>query len=323
MGSPSYISVIGAGRWGQALAWLMAIQSGRVRLHARSDSVWCLSNDEKRFKNLPVVVKSDLRWALRSDIILVAINSSKLGELIAEIKGLKLDLHEKTFILCMKGMGPEGQFLHELWWRELPFSNVAIMGGPCQPDQLYNGKKAILGIATENETMAINLCGRFSGSLVTFEPFTAINGAAVCGASKNMLGFAGGMLDAFGLTKKKPLLEKLFMVEAGWMIKALGDDASVVDGLFYAEDNKVTLYYSGSRNVASGRKLVKDGALTSCEAVDSAGSLVQRMRLLGICEKGTPNMHGYLASIISCGYAPLKQGFLDHILKVASEYGVE
>ncbi|MDR1033013.1 MAG: hypothetical protein LBL84_03330 [Candidatus Nomurabacteria bacterium] len=297
-------AVLGAGRWGGTLAWLTSHEIGvPVRLYDRTEVLRYIRCTRRQgdsdLSGLMVLLSDKLGWVLECDVVFVVINATHLGDLIADIKAQRINMAGKLVVLCMKGMSPEGLFMPEQWAAAFPESQVAVMGGPCQPAQLFAGKSTTMCIATNKGysrmISADDICQTMNNRLINYEPTESIMGAAICGVMKNVLAFVGGMLDAYGWSHKKPLLELIFREEASRLIKAFDEDCDIVDGPLFSGDNKVTLYYPGSKNIISGRTLIEQGFLTPCEAVDSAMPLAIRISQLGF----PMGMCGWTATMIA------------------------
>jgi glycerol-3-phosphate dehydrogenase len=321
-------TIIGYGRWGAALAWLFGRMGFDVRVYDRNRHIPYQKNciiedvgDRSLFAN--VRIYNEPAYALiDTSVVFVVINAHRIGELINKLQSSGFDMSDKTMILCMKGMSPDGLFLPEKWLAAFPKSRVAVLGGPCQPAMLYEGTPAVMGIAANSRFSGVtakSLCDQFSSPLVKFKPSENVLGAAICGVSKNILGFVGGMLDGYDLSDKKPIFEELFMVEAGLIIEAFDEDSNIVEGTFYADDNQVTLYYEGSQNVISGRDFVTaeslDG-LTPCEAFYSAVPLARRLESLGLAG----GLHSWVAEFVSNKKPPSPQTIQDVMHHYLQEY---
>lgn len=300
----SPFAVIGAGRWGGTLAWLISHEIGvPVRLYDTADVIKSLRKTRKLgnsdLSGCMVWLTDKLDWVLDCGTVFIAINASHFGELLTEIKQAGISLEGKLVVLCMKGMDTTGLFLPEQLAAAALGCDIAVMGGPCQPLQLFDGTRTTMSIATNGNysdgATAEDLCNALQNRPISFEPSESVIGAAVCGVSKNILAFVGGMLDAYGWAHKKPLLEQIFMEEARRMIKAFDEDTSIINGPFYAGDNKVTLYYDGSKNVVGGRNLIEHGFVTPCEAIDAAMPFAIRLSELGL----SYGFHGWAATVIA------------------------
>jgi glycerol-3-phosphate dehydrogenase (NAD(P)+) len=317
----------GCGRWGFTLTYVIAKELKiPINVYDQEKAVnrerRAVDSGESEVRGLRVQFSTKLRWVLRhAQVVLVAINADQVGRLISDIKAvnrahlanggrpdrLPIKTHDKLFILCMKGMdaNADGLFLPEQWQAAFPDCDVAVMGGPCQPNDLFRDPAyhATLGIATNRNfsgVSAAEISDEMKSGLIGFQPFENILGASICGVSKNLLGFFGGLLDAYGMERYKPLAAEIFMSEAKRLIDTFNQDGRIVDSLFYAGDNDATLYSPHSKNRREGQSLIEHGTLfeaplTHSEAVGSAAPLIQRAKLLGV----PMPTHNWLANVIA------------------------
>ena len=129
------ITVIGCGRWGSLLAWYLDSIGHDVTLYGRSSSKTMQRFLRERKNDLlempeSVALSTDIACAKESPVIVISINSQGLQGLMDELK--PLDLTDKIFVLCMKGIEiATGRRLSQVVNDNMDFSNeVAVWLGP-------------------------------------------------------------------------------------------------------------------------------------------------------------------------------------------------
>lgn len=104
------IGIIGCGRWGSFHAWYSSKIGHSVILYGRENSknMQQLKNTRGNdYLKLPddVQLTTNLSEVINfAKVIVISVSSQNLRELLREIKSLQIDLSEKKFVLCMKGL---------------------------------------------------------------------------------------------------------------------------------------------------------------------------------------------------------------------------
>ena len=101
------ITVIGCGRWGSLITWYLDSIGHQVTLYGRAGSARMerfLATRANDLLTLPesVSLTTDLSCTLDSEVIIISIGAQGLQALFDELR--PLELKNKTFVLCMKGI---------------------------------------------------------------------------------------------------------------------------------------------------------------------------------------------------------------------------
>ena len=101
------ITVIGCGRWGSFIAWYLNKINHNVTLYGRKNSERMKNLINTRDNGLLVLddkikLSTNLDESIKSDIIVISINSQSLRGLMEELK--EYNLKDKYIVLCMKGI---------------------------------------------------------------------------------------------------------------------------------------------------------------------------------------------------------------------------
>ena len=168
------VAVVGCGRWGSLITWYLAEKRDfDVTLYGREDSKHIQRFIKERRNDLltlpdSVKISTSLSCLSDADIIIISINSQGLADFMREIK--HLDLKNKIFVLCMKGIDIEsGKRLSEVAKEGADGSNkVAVWLGPGHVQEFYAGIPNCMVIDSEDEEVKRTLVDAFSSELIRF-----------------------------------------------------------------------------------------------------------------------------------------------------------
>lgn len=286
------ISVLGCGRWGSFHAWHADRIGHRALLWGRPGSARLarlISERRNEYLSLPesVTLSDNLSDALRqSDILLVAVGSQGLRALAREIAALPRALwHEKTFVLCMKGLEKEsGKRLSAVLREELGAGpGVAVWVGPGHVQDFLAGLPNCMLLASENPPLTRRLAEIFKSPLIRFYYGKDLLGVELGAAAKNVVGLAAGMLDGLRCQSLKGALMARGTAELSRLIGAMGGDAMAVYGLAHLGDYEATLFSPHSNNRLFGESLVLGRPSAKlAEGVHTAAALALLGERLGV-----------------------------------------
>ena len=256
------ITVIGCGRWGSFIAYYLDLIGKNVTLYGRSTSKDFNNFKETRTNGKLVLKESvklncDLQTVLENDVIVISINSQGLRKLMSEIKSL--NLKNKTYILCMKGIEIEtGKRLSEVVEEFIDeTSRVAVWIGPGHVEEFVKGVPNCMVIDSKDNDTKEMLVKEFSINLIRFYYGSDLIGNEIGAASKNVIGIAAGMLDGYGLSSLKGALMSRGTIEISRFIKALGGNEISAYGLCHLGDYEATVFSKHSHNRMFGELYVK------------------------------------------------------------------
>ncbi len=256
------ITVIGCGRWGSFIAYYLDLIGKNVTLYGRSTSKDFNNFKETRTNEKLVLKESvklncDLQTVLENDVIVISINSQGLRKLMSEIKSL--NLKNKTYILCMKGIEIEtGKRLSEVVEEFIDeTSRVAVWIGPGHVEEFVKGVPNCMVIDSKDNDTKEMLVKEFSSNLIRFYYGSDLIGNEIGAASKNVIGIAAGMLDGYGLSSLKGALMSRGTIEISRFIKALGGNEISAYGLCHLGDYEATVFSKYSHNRMFGELYVK------------------------------------------------------------------
>ena len=199
------IGVIGAGAWGTTLAVLLA-DTGPVTLWThRADVADRMTRERVNERYLPgvplpasvSVVADPSALAAEHRFYIVAVPSEHVR---ATARSLGPPLPAGTPILSVVKGIEEGSRLRmsEVLGEELPGRPVAALSGPNLAREIAAGKPAGSVIASADGDLATELASALSSERFRVYTNPDIIGVELCGALKNVVALAAGMVDGLG-----------------------------------------------------------------------------------------------------------------------------
>lgn len=259
------ITVIGCGRWGTLIAWYLDHIQMDVTLYGRasSENMKRLQKERRNeYLALPPTVglTTDLQSVKEAQVIVISVNAQGLQALMDELK--PLDLQNKIFVLCMKGIEIKtGRRLTQVVNDSVDFSNeAAVWIGPGHVQELYHGIPNCMVIDSSQEQVKKTLVNTFNSDLIRIYYGQDLIGNEVGAAAKNVIGIAAGMLDGLGLTSLKGALMSRGTREVSRLIKAMGGNELSAYGLCHLGDYEATVFSQYSNNRRFGELFIKGEA---------------------------------------------------------------
>lgn len=256
------ICVVGCGRWGSLITWYLDRHGHDVTLYGRESSPHMqrfISERKNDLLELPesVELTTCLDRIGESEVIIISISSQGLRAFMREIE--RLELRNKIFILCMKGLEiGTGKRLSEVVTEYLcPSNSVAVWLGPGHVQEFYSGIPNCMVIDSTDEGVKKLLVNEFSSELIRFYYGTDIIGNEIGAAAKNVVGIAAGMLDGMKLTTLKGALMSRGTREIAKLISVMGGNELSAYGLCHLGDYEATVFSRYSHNRQFGESFVK------------------------------------------------------------------
>ncbi len=257
------ITVIGCGRWGSLITWYLDRLGHEMTLYGRESSTHMRAFLETRRNDLltlpeSVNLSTDLSSVAEAEVIIISIGSQGLRSLF-EKELSPLNLKDKLFVLCMKGIEiSTGKRLSEIVAESVdPTNSVAVWLGPGHVQEFYAGIPNCMVIDSADEDAKNKLVNEFSGDLIRFYYGQDLIGNEIGAASKNVIGIAAGMLDGLGLSTLKGALMSRGTREISRLIDAMGGNPFSAYGLCHLGDYEATVFSPYSHNRGFGEKFVR------------------------------------------------------------------
>lgn len=256
------ITVIGCGRWGSFIAWLLDKLGHDVTLYGRSSSAHMrqfLAERKNYFLTLPpqILLSTSLSCMENADIVVISVGAQALRSLMEEIA--VSTPKDKIFVLCMKGLEvPDGKRLSVVASEFLDASNrIAVWVGPGHVEEFTRGIPNCMVIDSEDEEVKHRLVDAFSGGMIRFYYGQDMIGSEIGAAAKNVIGIAAGFLDGLSLSSLKGALMSRGTHEIAGLIGALGGNPMSAYGLCHLGDYEATVFSRYSHNRKFGEAFVR------------------------------------------------------------------
>ncbi len=305
-GKPSSIGVIGAGAWGTAVAKALAENGHDVTLWAlEAETVDAINTSHENTAFLPGVALPDnlkattdpVAAALDKDAIFLAVPSPYLLPTVKRVLSVHNIMEGKTLIgVLTKGFietSRGSRLIVETLEDYLPGfyrGNLVYISGPSHAEEVSRGLMTGLVAASANGRNAIRVRELLQTRYLLVYPSLDTIGVQVCGAVKNVIAIAFGMLDtlkseshSFG-DNTESLLLAAGLNEIQMFGQALGaSHPETFTSIAGVGDLDVTCRSIHGRNRRFGRDIIEKNILDQFKNSDD---LVERIRLVGYLPEG-------------------------------------
>ncbi len=281
------IGVLGAGTWGIALAALLAKNNHQLTVWSAIPSEIDDLAENGVHRNLPDIIlpknieytKSIKDIADSSDMILMVVPSSFVR---VTTEGLAPHLKDGAVIItAAKGIEKGSlmtmtEIIDDVISRERPELKytVAALSGPTHAEEVAAGIPTSIVSACEDEEVSSRIAEAFVGSCMRVYTNTDVKGVEICGAMKNIIAIASGILSGMNLgDNTRAMLMTRGIAEITRLGLSLGCKRRTFMGLAGIGDLIVTCTSRHSRNNRCG-ELIGRG-MTYGEASKEIGMVVE------------------------------------------------
>ena len=275
------IGIVGAGKFGLALAKIAAEKENQVLLYSRRiDEVNSINNDDKSLSG--VVFPSNKKTSATSitkdldncDVLLITVPSKDFR---STIESLDIDIQTTKIVSCVKGFEEKtGKLMSEILKDDfgMPENNIFILSGPNLSKEISDKELTGTVIAGSDKDFINHLSKSMSNNY--FIPFSSSDryGVEMGGAMKNIYAIISGYFHEKGVGENTiGLLLTKSLEEISLYSHARGANASTFLGLSGVGDFFSTALSEHSRNYQFGKFLAMDKG--SAEALEMVNDTVE------------------------------------------------
>jgi glycerol-3-phosphate dehydrogenase (NAD(P)+) len=271
------IAVIGGGSWATAIVKILSNNVDRICWWFRSaDTVdfinkyhhnpSYLSSVELQMDRLDV--NTDLnRSVAEADIVVLAVPAAFLQ---SALKGLTEGaFRNKIVVSAIKGIVPDGnyivgEYVHQV--HGVPYSQIAVISGPCHAEEVAMEKLSYLTIACQNQENAALFASCMKCRYISTTVSDDIYGTEYAAVLKNVVAVASGICHGLGYGDN---FQAVLVSNAIQEIKRFVDRAHPITrdikSSAYLGDLLVTAYSQFSRNRTFGSMIGKGYSVKSAQ----------------------------------------------------------
>lgn len=293
------IGIIGGGAWATALSIVAAQAAEEVLLWTRNQDVVMAINSEHVNKHylaniiLPtnICATNNLHDIISCEIIIIAIPTQNLRDIIKELKNLAIN-SIIPLIICCKGVEQNSLLLmSEIIQEILPMQQIAVLSGPNFADEIAKGLPAATTLAAFELESAKYLAEHLSNNNFKIYYTDDMVSVQLAGAAKNVIAIASGIITGKNLGENaRAALISRGVAEIKRLSIAKGGNIETLMGMAGIGDLLLTCSSNKSRNMSFGIELSKGKSIELIqksgprivEGIISAKSIYELSLKLGI-----------------------------------------
>lgn len=276
------IGIVGAGRYGTALAQCFSVSSDPVTLISISENLAHSINQLRMHYGALPGIKLNSSIACRTeftalkdcDVIFIAVPVTAVESVCYQIKSLSSTI---PVVSCSKGFDTKNNQLLGSLIKSILSNEIAIFSGPSFAREIAEGLHAGVNIASDNYDLACKLAADLTSGSFRVTPIQDAIGLQVAGAMKNILAVGCGIFS--GLKMGDSAISQLIVNGTHEMIQlatALGGCEKTFMELGGIGDIILTCTSAQSRNVSFGKHIAQGGKLSNWEGDLTEGAFAMQ-----------------------------------------------
>lgn len=276
------VSVIGAGSWGMALAWVLSNNGCKVTIWSAIQSeIEMLKAEHQNKDKLPGVIlddsveyTTDLREAVTGkELMVMAVPSTFVRQTAHSMS--EFITEGQIIVNVAKGIEEDTLMpLSDIISQEIPKAQVVVMCGPTHAEEVGKGMPTLIVVGCEDHNVAMKVQDIFMNPNFRVYTGTDVLGMELGSALKNVIALAAGMADGMGGGDNlKAALITRGIHEITRLGVAMGCEMETFYGLTGIGDLIVTCASMHSRNRRAG--ILMGQGKTMQEAMDEVKMIVE------------------------------------------------
>ncbi len=282
------VTVIGAGSWGTAIAFILAENGHDCLLWARrSEQAEEIDKKHTNHAYLPGVslpgnlrATSDLKAAVEhGDTLVIAVPTKAIRDICAEVNAMEIDA--KLLVHVSKGIEPDSlKRISEMIDEELAPSkkkSIVVLSGPSHAEEVVLHHPTTVTAASTDLAAAEKVQDLFMNQYFRVYTNNDIVGVEIGAALKNVIALAAGISDGLGYgDNAKAALITRGLAEISRLGVKMGANPLTFSGLTGLGDLIVTCTSVHSRNWKAGNMLGQGNSLE--EVISGMGMVIEGVR---------------------------------------------
>ena len=282
------VTVLGAGSWGTAIAFVLADNGHDCLLWARREEQVCEINERKTNESylkgiqLPENLRatSNLKQAIEhADVIVIGVPTKGIRTLCSAIK--EVQTTKKLFVHISKGIEPDThKRISEIIFEEIDVAmieDVVVLSGPSHAEEVVLKHPTTVTAAAKNEAARNLVQDLFMNNYFRVYTNEDVVGVEIGAALKNVIALGAGISDGIGYgDNAKAALITRGLAEISRLGIKMGANPLTFSGLTGLGDLIVTCTSVHSRNWKAGNMLGKGHSLE--EVTESMGMVIEGVR---------------------------------------------
>lgn len=266
------ISILGTGAYGMAIASVLVNNKCEIRMWTNSEEEMNLLLKDGKSNKIDYVIPkeititTDMEKAVKGcNIIVMAVPAKFVGSVSSELKK-----YYSGEVICIASKGIEQDsclFLYDVVRKHIDTERIAVISGGTFAIDMVKKVPVGLSLATRSKKAKDLIMKAMENDYVKLRYTRDVIGVEICGAIKNVIAIASGMLDGMGYpisTSSMFITESLHDIKA--LIKALGGNKKTILSFAGFGDLLLTCTSEKSRNYTLG-KIIGEGS--SREEIDN------------------------------------------------------
>jgi len=249
------IGVVGAGKWGMALAYALS----------EKNNVVISSRTPRELENFV-----SMKEVLECEYLVITVPAQQVSSWLKE----NFVFNGQKVLVASKGIeASSGKFLNEIYEEYIPHANISFLSGPSFAHEVMQSLPTALVVNSENEELSSTFASFFPSFIKAYTS-TDVMGAEITGAYKNVIAIAAGICEGLGLGKNAAAA----LISRGLVeMQRFGKEYDAKDesfiGLSGAGDLFLTASSNMSRNFRVGLGLAKGKSQE--EILDDLGEVAE------------------------------------------------
>ena len=258
------VAIIGTGAYGLALALTVAENKHQVMMWTKFEQEKKIIEENHQYeKVLPNIkipestqITLDMKKCIdQAELIMIAVPAGVVNDICLDMKNwIKPNQH-----ICIASKGIEQGtylFINDVVKKHIDTPNIAVISGPSFAIDITSKMPIGLTLATENKETNLIIKSALENSHFKLRSTNDIYGTEICGAIKNVIAIASGMLNGLNApesTQAMFITESLHDIKA--LIQKLGGDGKTILSFAGFGDLLLTCTSKKSRNFTFGQYL--------------------------------------------------------------------